>query len=107
MGSYQDCRLNPNTHNAIVQNDGSSLTDNLLVVFHQACDERNFDVALHLLVILEERVSLRDTEYNEHTTTQGLARAHSRLKHLRNTLVVLPDRNASLADPSVLRSPRS
>jgi hypothetical protein len=83
MGSYQHCRQEPNVADD-AQNHVRRLSDALLVVFHQACDELEYDVALHLLVILEERINFEDSvENNEHATPQGLAAAHERLKQLR------------------------
>jgi hypothetical protein len=83
MGSYQHYRQKPNAA-ADVRSDVRRLSGKLLAVFDQACDELEYDVALHLLVILEERINFEDNvEYNEHATTQGLAAAHERLKQLR------------------------
>jgi hypothetical protein len=88
MGSYRDYRTKPNADEATLQLDRRerTLSDSLLAVFHQACDKLELDVALHLLVILEERINFEmDAEYIESATPQGLAIAHARLKQLRNS----------------------
>jgi hypothetical protein len=83
MESYQHYRQKPKA-DADARNDVRRLSDGLLALFHQACDELEYDVALHLLVILEERINFADdAECNERATTRGLAAAHERLKTLR------------------------
>ncbi len=62
------------------------LSDKILIAFHQACDQADFDIAeslLHLLeVMLRRRPLVVDT--NRRRTMESLVAAHERLWYLRH-----------------------
>ncbi|MEN9500052.1 MAG: hypothetical protein RIS83_1871 [Pseudomonadota bacterium] len=62
------------------------LSDKLLIAFHHACDQSDFDVANDLLVILEKmlRRPLAGTDANRRKSMENLVAAHERLWMLRH-----------------------
>lgn len=62
------------------------LTDKILIAFHQACDQRDFEVAEQLLHILETMVARREVHpgQNRRKTMESFVAAHERLWHLRH-----------------------
>jgi hypothetical protein len=66
------------------------LSDKILIAFHQACDQNDFDVARQLLSVFEFMLSRREVapDVNRRRSLDSLVAAHERLWHLRN-----PDRN--------------
>jgi hypothetical protein len=62
------------------------LTDKILIAFHQACDQDDYDVAQQLLHILEQMLKRRPTaaDTNRRRTMESLVAAHERLWHLRH-----------------------
>jgi hypothetical protein len=61
------------------------LSDKILVAFHQACDQSDFQVAELLLNILEEMIaSPRRPHGRERREKATLVAAHERLWHLRH-----------------------
>ncbi|GBR73132.1 hypothetical protein AA700_0021 [Acidiphilium acidophilum DSM 700] len=62
------------------------LSDKILIAFHHACDQDDYDVAEQLLVILERMVTRRstNTDANRRKSIESLVAAHERLWHLRH-----------------------
>ena len=58
------------------------LPDKILAVFHQACDQQDFEVAARLLTVLETAVTRAVTAPNRRHDTGGLVAAHERLWNL-------------------------
>lgn len=62
------------------------LTDKILLAFHQACDQRDLEVADELLRVLEMMVSRREVVpgQNRRKSIESLVAAHERLWYLRH-----------------------
>ncbi|WBV42412.1 hypothetical protein [Pseudoroseomonas cervicalis] len=62
------------------------LSDKILIAFHQACDQGDFEVAEELLRILERMVTRRPTspDTNRRKNMETLVAAHERLWLLRH-----------------------
>jgi hypothetical protein len=62
------------------------LSDKILIAFHQACDQADFDVAEQLLHILEQMLKRRPTssDTNRRRSMESLVAAHERLWYLRH-----------------------
>ncbi len=62
------------------------LTDKILLAFHQACDQRDLEVAEELLRVLEMMVSRREVTpgQNRRKSIESLVAAHERLWYLRH-----------------------
>jgi hypothetical protein len=62
------------------------LSDKILISFHQACDQNDFDVARQLLSVYEFMLTRRDVpaEANRRRSLDSLVAAHERLWYLRN-----------------------
>jgi hypothetical protein len=62
------------------------LSDKILIAFHQACDQEDFEVAEHLLHILELMLKRRPAtaDTNRRRSMESLVAAHERLWHLRH-----------------------
>jgi hypothetical protein len=62
------------------------LSDKILISFHQACDQNDFEVARQLLSVFEYMLARRDVapEANRRRNLDSLVAAHERLWHLRN-----------------------
>ena len=62
------------------------LSDKILIAFHQACDQADYDIAEQLLHILETMLKRRPTtpDGNRRRTMESLVAAHERLWHLRH-----------------------
>jgi hypothetical protein len=62
------------------------LSDKILIAFHHACDQGDFEVGEHLLRVLEMMLTRRpvtaDTTRRRHM--ESLVAAHERLWHLRH-----------------------
>lgn len=65
---------------------GRRLSDKILVAFHQACDQGDFEVAEQLLRVLEMMLTRRPTspDINRRRNIESLVAAHERLWHLRH-----------------------
>ncbi|MBY0338116.1 MAG: hypothetical protein K2X11_15990 [Acetobacteraceae bacterium] len=65
---------------------GRRLSDKILVAFHQACDQGDFEVADQLLRILEMMLRRRAVapDANRRRNIETLVAAHERLWHLRH-----------------------
>lgn len=65
---------------------GRRLSDKILVAFHQACDQGDFEVAEHLLRVLEMMLTRRPVspDINRRRNIETLVAAHERLWHLRH-----------------------
>ena len=59
------------------------LSDKILIAFHQACDQTDYDVANELLKILETLLK-RPDPYRRRRSKDSLVAAHERLWHLRH-----------------------
>jgi hypothetical protein len=72
---------------------GRRLSDKILVAFHQACDQGDFEVAEQLLRVLEMMLTRRTVspDANRRRNIETLVAAHERLWHLRH-----PDADAEL-----------
>lgn len=62
------------------------LSDKILIAFHQACDQSDFEIAEELLRILETMVTRRPTvpDNNRRKNMETLVAAHERLWLLRH-----------------------
>jgi hypothetical protein len=62
------------------------LSDKILIAFHHACDQADFDVAEQLLRILENLLTRRPytPDGNRRRSIESLVAAHERLWHLRH-----------------------
>jgi hypothetical protein len=62
------------------------LSDKILIAFHHACDQSDFEIAEQLLRILEVLISRRPTtpDGNRRRSMESLVAAHERLWHLRH-----------------------
>ncbi|MGC8468554.1 MAG: hypothetical protein ACP5NI_01485 [Acetobacteraceae bacterium] len=65
---------------------GRRLTDKILVAFHHACDQGDFEVAEDLLRVLEKMLTRRPivSDGNRRRNMENLVAAHERLWHLRH-----------------------
>ena len=62
------------------------LSDKILIAFHQACDQNDFEVAEELLRLLERMLTRRSTvpDNNRRKNMESLVAAHERLWLLRH-----------------------
>ncbi len=62
------------------------LSDKILIAFHQACDQADFEIAEMLLQSLELLIKRRPTtpDTNRRRNMESLVAAHERLWHLRH-----------------------
>jgi hypothetical protein len=62
------------------------LSDKILIAFHQACDQADFEIAEQLLHILEVMLKRRpvNPDTNRRRTMESLVAAHERLWYLRH-----------------------
>ncbi|MFC3126678.1 hypothetical protein ACFOD4_16565 [Pseudoroseomonas globiformis] len=62
------------------------LSDKILIAFHQACDQNDFEVAEELLRILEKMLTRRpvQADNNRRKNMESLVAAHERLWLLRH-----------------------
>jgi len=62
------------------------LSDKILIAFHHACDQSDFEIAEQLLRILEMLVMRRPLtpDGNRRRSMESLVAAHERLWHLRH-----------------------
>lgn len=62
------------------------LSDKILIAFHHACDQSDFEVAEQLLRILEMMLTRRppSPDTNRRRNMESLVAAHERLWHLRH-----------------------
>lgn len=69
-----------------VPRQGRRLSDKILVAFHQACDQSDFEVAEQLLRVLEMMLTRRavSPDANRRRNIESLVAAHERLWHLRH-----------------------
>ena len=63
------------------------LSDKILIAFHHACDQADFEVADSLLQILETLITRRPLTHdaNRRRSMESLIAAHERLWHLRHS----------------------
>ena len=63
------------------------LSDKILIAFHHACDQSDFEVAEQLLRILELLITRRplSQDANRRRSMESLVAAHERLWHLRHS----------------------
>ncbi|GLR67228.1 hypothetical protein GCM10010909_19090 [Acidocella aquatica] len=69
------------------------LSDKILIAFHHACDQGDYEIAEQLLRILETMLTRRTVppDANRRKTIESLVAAHERLWHLRH-----PEKQAGL-----------
>lgn len=62
------------------------LSDKILIAFHHACDQGDYEVAERLLSILEQMLTRRTVpvDANRRKGIESLVAAHERLWHLRH-----------------------
>ncbi|MGC9269920.1 hypothetical protein [Acidiphilium sp.] len=62
------------------------LSDKILIAFHHACDQDDYEIAEQLLVILERMLTRRsvNVDSNRRKSIESLVAAHERLWHLRH-----------------------
>ncbi|MFT8244276.1 hypothetical protein [Roseomonas sp. BN140053] len=63
---------------------GRRLSDKLLLAFHQACDQGEYDVARDLLDLVERLLNRAPPANNRRKNVEPLVAAHERLWMLRN-----------------------
>jgi hypothetical protein len=68
------------------------LSDKILLAFHHACDQGDYEIAQQLLQILETMLTRRTVppDANRRKSIESLVAAHERLWHLRH-----PEQNYS------------
>jgi hypothetical protein len=76
----------PSAARLAVPRQGRRLSDKILVAFHQACDQGDFEVADQLLRVLELMLTRRSVtpDANRRRNIETLVAAHERLWHLRH-----------------------
>ncbi|MGC8475700.1 MAG: hypothetical protein ACP5NP_05035 [Acetobacteraceae bacterium] len=76
----------PPTTQAPPQRYTRRLSDKVLVAFHHACDQGDFEVAEHLLHVLEMMLTRRPLtpDGTRRRNMESLVAAHERLWHLRH-----------------------
>ncbi len=62
------------------------LSDKILIAFHHACDQGDYEIAENLLRILETMLTRRTVppDANRRKSIESLVAAHERLWHLRH-----------------------
>ena len=62
------------------------LSDKILIAFHHACDQADFEIADQLLKVLEGLLTRRplNPDSNRRRSMESLVAAHERLWHLRH-----------------------
>jgi hypothetical protein len=62
------------------------LSDKILIAFHHACDQGDYEIAEQLLFILESMLTRRTVpaDANRRKSIESLVAAHERLWHLRH-----------------------
>src|ERR1700751_5497226 len=77
--------------NTLKQNQGAPrysrrLSDKILLAFHHACDQGDYEIAEQLLHILENMLTRRTVppDANRRKSIESLVAAHERLWHLRH-----------------------
>ena len=62
------------------------LSDKILIAFHHACDQGDYEIAEQLLHILENMLTRRTVppDANRRKSIENLVAAHERLWHLRH-----------------------
>jgi hypothetical protein len=62
------------------------LSDKILLAFHHACDQADYEIAEQLLRILENMLTRRTVppDVNRRKSIESLVAAHERLWHLRH-----------------------
>ncbi len=62
------------------------LSDKILIAFHHACDQNDYEIAEQLLHILETMLTRRTVppDANRRKSIESLVAAHERLWHLRH-----------------------
>ena len=88
-----DSEENPREIGAGAPRYSRRLSDKILIAFHQACDQGDYDVAEQLLRILEQMLQRRPatSDTNRRRSMESLVAAHERLWFLRH-----PDDGAPL-----------
>jgi len=69
------------------QRHSRRLSDKILIAFHHACDQADYEVAEQLLRTLEMMLTRRpvNPDSNRRRNMESLVAAHERLWHLRHT----------------------
>ncbi|MDR3520082.1 MAG: hypothetical protein P4L54_00555 [Acidocella sp.] len=62
------------------------MSDKILIAFHHACDQADYEIAEQLLFILENMLTRRavSPDTNRRKSIESLVAAHERLWHLRH-----------------------
>ena len=63
---------------------GRRVSDRILVAFHHACDQGDFEVAERLLIVLEVTMTRAPTPPKRRRDVDSLVMAHERLWNLRH-----------------------
>ncbi len=71
---------------AMVPRYSRRLSDKILIAFHHACDQGDYEIAEQLLHILETMLTRRTVppDANRRKSIESLVAAHERLWHLRH-----------------------
>jgi hypothetical protein len=77
------------------------LSDKVLIAFHQACDQREFEVAKQLLRVLNMMIPRRrlTTDGYQRRAGEGLVAAYERLWHLQHPDVLRTETQRSVKVP--------
>lgn len=81
-----DFTPDPAVRDAAPPRHSRRLSDKILIAFHHACDQSEFDVAQRLLDVLEEMINRRPVvaDANRRRSMDTLVAAHERLWYLRH-----------------------
>ncbi|MDD2875877.1 MAG: hypothetical protein PHT60_01465 [Acidiphilium sp.] len=62
------------------------LSDKILIAFHHACDQNDYEIAEQLLILLERMLMRRtaNVDTNRRKSIESLVAAHERLWYLRH-----------------------
>ncbi len=73
-------------HTANAPRYSRRLSDKILISFHHACDQADYEIAEQLLHILENMLTRRTVppDANRRKSIESLVAAHERLWHLRH-----------------------
>lgn len=81
-----DTELSTTRSSASAPRYSRRLSDKILLAFHHACDQGDYEVAEQLLRILESMLTRRTVppDANRRKSIESLVAAHERLWHLRH-----------------------
>lgn len=86
LANNTSAKVGPAGSASLSPRSGRRLTDKILLAFHHACDDGDYDVAEQLLQILEATLTRRNTPMDgaRRKSLESLVAAHERLWYLRH-----------------------